>query len=194
MATVPDPMTLFARVYERARKSEPHDATAVCLATADAAGRPSARIVLLKRFDERGFVFFTNCGSRKARELAANPRAALCFYWPTIDEQVRATGSVEQIAPEESDSYFATRDRASQIGAWASRQSEALSSRARLVGRFLRIQARHPTGPVPRPPFWGGFRLTPEEVEFWRNQANRLHDRVVYTRSEEGWMRQRLYP
>lgn len=194
MAGGPDPVALFAKSFERAKRSEPHDATSAALATSDPAGRPAVRMVLLKGFDPRGFVFYTNYGSRKARELEANPRGALCFYWPTIDEQVRVEGIVERVSPEESDAYFASRGRASQLGAWASRQSEPLASRSRLVGRFLRLQARYPTGDVPRPPFWGGFRLAPETIEFWRSRLHRLHDRVLYTRTDDGWSRQRLYP
>jgi pyridoxamine 5'-phosphate oxidase len=190
----PDPIALFAQSFERAKRSGGADPTAVCLATADADGRPSARMVLLKAFDPRGFVFYTNFGSRKARELAANPRAALCFYWPAIDEQVRVEGRVERVADEEADAYFASRDRASQLGAWASRQSEALSSRSRLLGRFLKLQARHPIGAVPRPPFWGGFRLVPESIELWHSRLHRLHERSLYTREGEGWTHRWLFP
>jgi pyridoxamine 5'-phosphate oxidase len=189
-----DPIAQFAASFERARRGEPHDATGVCLATADARGRPSARMVLLKGFDQRGFVFYTNYGSRKARELEANPRAALCFYWPSIDEQVRVEGPVARVSAEESDAYFARRDRSSRLGAWASRQSEPLPSRSHLLGRVVRVGARHPVGAVPRPPFWGGFRLVPEAIEFWRSRLHRLHDRVLYTRAGDGWTRRRLYP
>jgi pyridoxamine 5'-phosphate oxidase len=189
-----DPIAIFAQAFERARRSTTADPTAVCLATADARGRPSARMVLLKGFDHRGFVFYTNYGSRKAGELDANPRAALCFYWPAIDEQVRVEGEVEVVADEESDAYFASRERTSQLGAWASRQSEPLSSRSRLAGRVLRIQARFPVGPIPRPPFWGGYRLIPERIEFWRSRLHRLHERILYTREGDGWTGQRLYP
>jgi pyridoxamine 5'-phosphate oxidase len=192
-----DPIALFARSFERARRSPAADAadpTAVCLATADADGRPAARMVLLKGFDSRGFVFYTNYGSRKAGELAVNPRAALCFYWPAIGEQIRVEGTVEKVSDEESDAYFASRDRASQLGAWASRQSEPLTSRARLLGRLAKAEARFAVGAVPRPPFWGGFRLIPERIEIWRSRLHRLHERLLYRRDGDGWTSQRLYP
>ena len=182
MAVPADPLALFARSFERARRAADDDGgdpTAVCLATAGADGRPSARMVLLKGFDPRGFVFYTNYGSRKAAELAANPRAALCFYWPAIDEQIRVEGAVVRVSPEESDAYFGRRDRASQLGAWASRQSEPLTSRARLLGRLAKAEARFAVGAVPRPPFWGGFRLVPERIEIWRSRLHRLHDRTA---------------
>ena len=178
-----DPIAAFREALERARKREPVEATSVVLATADAEGRPSARVVLLKGVDDRGFAFYTNFTSRKARELEANPRAALCVYWESLEQQVRVEGPVERVADEEADAYFASRPRMSQIGAWASRQSEPLDSRARLLGR-----------PVPRPPFWGGYRIVPERIEFWWNQLHRLHDRVLYTREGNGWKVERLYP
>lgn len=164
------------------------------LATADPSGRPSARVVLLKGVDERGFVFFTNYGSRKARELQDNPQAALCFYWRDFDEQVRVEGRVELLPEEESDAYFASRERASQIGAWASRQSEPMASRTQLLARYAAIEARFAGRPVPRPPFWGGFLLVPQRIEFWFNQIHRLHDRIVYTRQGDGWQSERLFP
>ena len=192
-----DPIALFARSFERARRNPAADAadpTAVCLATADAQGLASVRMVLLKGFDRRGFDFYTNYASRKAHELAANPQAALCFYWPAIGEQIRVEGAVEKVSPEESDAYWVSRDRASQLGAWASRQSEPLSSRSRLLGRLVKAEARFAAGPVPRPPFWGGFRLIPERIEIWRSRLHRLHERTLYCRDGEGWTRERLYP
>lgn len=189
-----DPISEFRRAYERAQADPAGDATAFCLATADATGRPSARMLLLKGFDAEGFVFFTNYESRKGRELAENPRAAICFYWHWIDEQARIEGPVERLDAKASDTYFHERPRGSQIGAWASIQSRPLSSRFRLLRRFLETQARWPSGEIPRPPHWGGFRLRPERIEMWRNRGFRLHDRLLYTLSGDAWERQRLYP
>ncbi|HSL82106.1 MAG TPA: pyridoxamine 5'-phosphate oxidase [Thermoanaerobaculia bacterium] len=190
----PDPIAAFQEAFSRAQKREPVEASAVVLATATPDGRPSARTVLLRGVDERGFVFFTNYGSRKARELEENPRAALCVYWESIEQQVRIEGPVERVSADESDAYFAGRPRMSQIGAWASRQSEPLDSRARLLGRAAQAEARFLGRPVPRPPFWGGYRLVPDRIEFWWNQLHRLHDRVAYTRDGDGWKVERLYP
>jgi len=189
-----DPIAEFQKAFERARRSEPGDPTAVTLATATPDGRPSCRVVLLKQVDARGFVFFTNYGSRKARQLEKNPWAALTAYWKSLDMQIRVEGRVERVSDEESDAYFASRPRASQLGAWVSRQSEPLDSRARLVGRFLKLHARYAGRTVPRPEFWGGYRLVPERVELWWNQLHRLHDRLLYTRTAEGWVKERLYP
>lgn len=189
-----DPIERFLAVFSRAHEMEPGDATAAALATANGAGRPSARMVLLKTVDHRGFVFFTNFRSRKARELDANPWAALCFYWTSLAEQIRVEGPVARISEEESDAYFASRPRNSQVGAWASDQSSPLSSRARLIARFLELQVRFAGRRVPRPPHWGGYRLRPERIEFWSNRADRLHDRLLYTREGDGWRAQRLYP
>ena len=189
-----DPINEFIDAFERAKKKESGDATACALATADDIGRPAARMVLLKKVDDRGFVFFTNYGSRKAQELDQNPVAALCFYWPVLQEQVRVEGSVERSPDEESDEYFASRSRTSRIGAWASRQSEPLASRAELVARFVRYEAKFALKSVPRPPFWGGYRLIPQRIEFWFDQPHRLHDRRAYTKGLDGWTLQRLYP
>jgi pyridoxamine 5'-phosphate oxidase len=150
--------------------------------------------VLLKGVDQRGFAFYTNLASRKARELEANPRAALCVYWESIEQQVRVEGRVERVADEEADAYFASRPRMSQIGAWASRQSEPLDSRARLLGRAAQAEAHFLGRAVERPPFWGGYRIIPDRIEFWWNQLHRLHDRVLYTREGDGWKVERLYP
>lgn len=193
----PDPIAEFQRVFAKAKESEeaPYEATAMMLATADAEGRPSARMVLLKAVDERGFAFYTNFESRKAEQLEANPQAALTWYWATRDLQVRAEGPVTRVPDEEADAYFATRPRGSQLGAWASKQSRPLSSRAKLLARVARVEARHLGREISRPPFWGGYRLAPERMEFWHNRLNRLHDRHLYLRDEEGaWSRQRLYP
>lgn len=188
-----DPLALFKDAFERAAAAEPGDPTAAALATADAGGAPSCRIVLLKGVDARGFAFFTNYGSRKARELAQNPRAALCFHWPAIGVQVRVEGAVERLGPEESDAYFATRPRESQLAAWASPQSEPLASRDELLARYAEAERRLP-GPVPRPPFWGGYRLVPARIEFWRDQERRLHDRVLFVKDGGGWSRRVLAP
>ncbi len=189
-----DPIEEIRAHFERAKETEAGDPTAMSLATADAQGRPSARMVLLKQIDPRGFVFFTNYASRKARQLEENPYAALCIHWPSLALQVRAEGPVARISDEESDAYFATRGRASQIGAWASRQSSALDSRARLVARVAKNEARFAGRAVPRPPFWGGFRLAPERIELWWNRANRLHERRLYLREGDGWTSSLLYP
>ncbi|WP_437954564.1 pyridoxamine 5'-phosphate oxidase [Sorangium sp. So ce119] len=195
MTTEPtDPLVLARELLEQRQTSEPTDATAMTLATADASGRPSARMVLLKGIDDRGFVFFTNHGSRKAMDLEANPFAALCIHWSRAAEQIRVEGRVERISDAESDAYFATRPRGSQIGAWASRQSAPLPSRERLIERVREIEGRFEGQPVPRPAFWGGYRVVPERIELWRGQESRLHDRLVYLRDGGGWRVERLYP
>ncbi|MGK3987580.1 pyridoxamine 5'-phosphate oxidase [Sorangium sp. So ce136] len=195
MTTEPtDPFVLARELLEQRQTTEPTDATAMTLATADASGRPSARMVLLKGIDDRGFVFFTNYGSRKAAELEANPFAALCIHWAKAAEQIRVEGRVERVTEAESDAYFATRPRGSQIGAWASRQSAPLPSREQLIERVREIEARFEGRPVPRPEFWGGYRVVPERIEIWRGQESRLHDRVVYHRDGDGWRVERLYP
>jgi pyridoxamine 5'-phosphate oxidase len=188
-----DPITRFQQLFARAAASEP-DATAVALATADASGAPSVRMVLLKAVDAAGFVFFTNHESRKGRELSVNARAALCFYWPTLGAQVRVEGGVERVTAAESEEYFATRPRESQLGAWASRQSRPLASPAALREEFERASARFAGQPVPRPPVWGGYRVLAERIEFWHSGEYRLHDRILYTREGEGWKSERLFP
>lgn len=189
-----DPIARFLKTYERAQKKDPGDHTRVALATADENGRPSVRMVLLRGVDDRGFVFFTNYGSSKAHELAANPQAALCFYWESIKEQVRVEGTVERAGSDESDAYFASRERASQLAAWASKQSSPLESRTQLLAEYLKVKARFAGREVPRPDFWGGFRLRPQRIEFWSNQPHRLHDRVAFVREGDGWVKERLYP
>ena len=188
-----DPIALYLRVAERAR-TEGIDTIPAALATADRTGRPSVRVVLLRGVDARGFVFFTNYDSRKGRELAENPRAALCQHWPTLEEQIRVEGSVERVDAAESDAYFAGRPRESQIGAWASRQSEALDSRATLENRIAEFQQRFNGAAVTRPPFWGGYRIVPETIEFWYGRAGRLHERLLYTRSGGSWATSFLFP
>lgn len=188
-----NPITEFQAAAARA-ETQQIDITPAALATADAAGRPSVRMVLLRGLDERGFVFHTNYDSRKGRDLDANPYASLCFHWPTIEEQIRVEGPVERLPQDESDAYFAGRPRGSQIGAWASAQSEVLDSRATLEQRIQAMEARFHGQPVPRPRFWGGFRIKPERVEFWYGRSDRLHERVLYTREGNGWRIDRLYP
>ena len=188
-----DPITEFQNAVERA-KAHQVDTAPVVLATTDTEGRPSARLVLLRGVDARGLVFFTNYTSRKGRELAANPHAALCFHWVSLDEQIRIEGSVERVSDEESNAYFASRPRGSQLGAWASEQSQVLPSRETLEERYREIERRFEGRAVDRPPFWGGFRLTPVRIEFWYGRPDRLHDRVVYTRNAGAWRIDRLYP
>jgi pyridoxamine 5'-phosphate oxidase len=189
----PDPIKQFERWWADARASLPEPA-AMVLATADGSGRPSARHVLLKGLDDRGFVWFTNYESAKARELRANPRAALVFPWFPMQRQVIVSGSVAVTDDDESDAYFATRDRASQLSAWASPQSEVIPDRGWLEQRVAELEARFAGGDVPRPPFWGGYRLTPDRIDLWHNQPNRLHDRFRYERSGNGWTISRLAP
>ncbi|MBD0290607.1 MAG: pyridoxamine 5'-phosphate oxidase [Thermoleophilia bacterium] len=171
-----------------------HLPEAVALATVSAAGAPSVRMVLLKEVDERGFVFFTNRSSRKGRELEAVARAALVAYWAPLGRQVRAEGPVAPVPDAESDAYFATRPRGSQIAAWASPQSARVAGRSELDRRVADAEARHGVGPVPRPPFWGGYRLSPEAIELWQHRESRLHDRLLYSRTERGWALTRLGP
>jgi len=189
-----DPLREFARRLALAAEREPESGTAMTLATIDDDGTPSARIVLLKNVDARGFVFYTNYGSRKARALEATGRTALCFFWPSLAQQVRVEGTVERLGAVESDAYFATRPRGSQTGAWASRQSATLRDRADLEQRLAEVEERFAGGPIPRPPFWGGFLVRPESVEFWEGEANRLHVRRRYERDGDGWTSRGLYP
>jgi len=189
-----NPIQEFLEIFERAKEREVADATRVALATVDSSAHPTVRVVLLKQVDDKGFVFYTNFESRKARHLDENPNAALCFYWPSIDEQIRVEGVVERVTDEEADAYFASRDRGSKVGAWASRQSRPLDSRRTLIGRYLKYQAKFAARQVPRPDFWGGYRLRPERIEFWHNQDHRLHDRFLYVREDDGWRVERLYP
>lgn len=192
-----DPLIQFRRWFEDAEAEGIHLANAMALATADAEGRPSARHVLLRGFDDRGFTFFTNYESGKARQLAENPRAAFALLWKELDRQVCVTGTVERTTKEESDLYFASRPREARIGAWASAQGTVLGSREELMDRFVEVDRTYPGEDVPRPPFWGGFRLSPDTVEFWQARAFRLHDRFRYTRDAgepSGWRLERLSP
>lgn len=190
-----EPMALVRQWVATALAADLHQPDAMTLATATPDGRPSARAVLLKGVDERGFVFFTNYESRKGRELAANAQAALAIAWTPLQRQIRAVGAVERLSAEESDAYFATRPRGSQLGAWASQQSRPLAERAELEERWAALDARYGDEAVPRPPHWGGYRVVPDEVELWQGRANRLHDRFAWTRTPDGgWERVRLQP
>ncbi|HLS48075.1 MAG TPA: pyridoxamine 5'-phosphate oxidase [Gemmatimonadales bacterium] len=189
-----DPHRMFSRWFDQAVEAGVPEPNAMTLATAAADGTPSARIVLLKGLDERGFVFFTDYRSRKASELEANPRAALVFRWQELERQVRVVGEVLRVSAEESAAYFRTRPVGSRIGAWASEQSRELVSRDELEARVREVQARYPDGEIPAPPHWGGFRIAPIEVEFWQGRENRLHDRLRYRRTGGEWKMERLWP
>ena len=189
-----DPFALFGEWLQAATMSEPNDPTAMALATVDTDGMPDVRMVLLKGYDASGFVFYTNLESRKGEELAANPRAALCFHWKSLRRQVRVRGATEPVQADEADAYFATRARLSRIGAWASRQSRPLDSRAALEDAVAEHNARFADDAIPRPPHWSGFRIVPREIEFWRDGACRLHDRLRFSRAAGGWSKARLYP
>jgi pyridoxamine 5'-phosphate oxidase len=189
-----DPFTEFARWFEEAVKAEVQEPNAMTLATASREGTPSARIVLLKGFDERGFVFFTDYRSQKGIELDRNPRAALVFYWSELERQIRITGTTSVINREESEAYFRTRPRGSRISAWVSHQSQVIDSRKQLEDRVPEVDKRYPGDNVPLPPYWGGFRLNPDAVEFWQGRTSRLHDRIRYLRVGDRWRIERLSP
>lgn len=188
-----DPIDQYLRAAERA-KTEGVDTAPAALATADAQGRPSLRVILVRGVDQRGFVFYTNYGSRKARELTGNPHAALCQHWPALEEQIRVEGRVELVDPQESDRYFAGRPRDSQLGAWASDQSQPMDSRNVLADRLREIEPRFEGRAVDRPPFWGGFRVIPERMEFWYGRPGRLHERLLYAKTASGWATSWLFP
>ncbi len=189
-----NPFALFDAWYTEARTTEPNDSNAMALATVGADGQPSLRMVLLKGHGPEGFTFYTNLESRKAGELDATPRAALLFHWKSLRRQIRIEGSVHRVTDAESDAYFATRSRDSQLGAWASDQSRPLADRATFEARFAQMQARFEGGDVPRPPHWGGYRVTPERIEFWLDREHRLHERRVFARNGIGWDEGILYP
>jgi pyridoxamine 5'-phosphate oxidase len=188
-----EPFAQFETWLADALAANLREPNAMTLATADAAGHPSARIVLLRGWDERGFVFFTNYDSRKGHEIAANPHASLLFYWDVLEREVRIDGAVEQLAASESDAYFARRPRGHRLSAWASPQSSVVPDRAALEAAMAEAEERF-TGEVPRPPYWGGYRVVPTEIEFWQGRRNRVHDRLRYRRAETGWQRERLAP
>ena len=189
-----DPMRQFTHWFEQVRTVEPNP-TAMALATASADGRPSVRTVLLKGVDDRGLIFYTNYESRKAREMEATGRASLLFFWPSLERQVRIDGTVERVSPAESDAYFETRPLDSRLSVYASRQSEAIENREALEDAFERVRRTYGDGPVPRPDWWGGYRIVPDEFEFWQGRSSRLHDRLRYVKGSDGsWRRERLAP
>jgi pyridoxamine 5'-phosphate oxidase len=196
-----EPLRLFAAWFAEAQRSEPVNPEAMTLATVDASGLPNARMVLMKGFDDRGFVFYTNVDSTKGHELADTPKAALTFYWKSLQRQVRVRGCVEPVSAEEADAYFASRSRMAQIGAWASKQSSELESRLAFEKAVARFTAKFAIGAVPRPAYWSGYRVVPQEIEFWQERPFRLHDRVAFTRANSNrsaakapWGKTRLYP
>jgi len=188
-----DPVALFQQWFDLAKATELNDPNAMALATATAEGRPSVRMVLMKQVDARGFTFYTNDQSRKGGELTANPHAALCFHWKSQRRQIRVEGPIEDVSAADSDEYFHSRSRRSQIGALASRQSRPLATREELEAAAAEIAAKYP-GEIPRPEYWRGFRVVPAAIEFWQDGPDRLHDRIVFTRDGDGWSKTRLYP
>lgn len=191
---LPNPFDLIRAWLAEAEKSEPNDPTAAALATVGADGQPSQRMVLVRGWDDRGLVFYTNFESRKGRELLAHPRAALCFHWKSLRRQIRIEGPVSVVGDDEADAYFSKRDRGSQIGAWASEQSRPMKGKTELMGRVATFTAKFGIGKVPRPPHWSGFRLAPAYLEFWRDGKFRLHDRLIYRRIGDRWTTEILFP
>jgi pyridoxamine 5'-phosphate oxidase len=189
-----EPIALFQTWFEEAVAAGAKEPTAMALATVDESGLPDLRMVLMKGVDEGGFVFYTNLGSAKAKALQHDPRVALCFYWDKIDKQIRVRGRVERVSDEEADAYFATRPRLSQIGSWASRQSQPMRGYFELETEVAKAALRFGVGEVPRPPFWSGFRVVPEQIEFWKQMPFRRHERILYTRDRKGWGKQWLFP
>jgi pyridoxamine 5'-phosphate oxidase len=194
MSTKRDPFALFSMWLSEATEKEPDNPTAVALATADADGAPSVRMVLLKGFDEKGFVFYTNTESRKGQDLTENPRAALCFHWKSLARQVRVEGAVTPVSAEEADAYYQSRARDSRIGAWASQQSRPMQGRFDLEKAVAKYAARYAIGEVPRPPYWSGYRVAPERLEFWTDKPFRLHERLIFVPEGDGWRNEILFP
>ena len=190
----PDPIVQFHEWFENAVEADLHEPNAIILATATTDGKPSARTVLLKGYDERGFVFYTNYEGRKAKEIEVNPACALLFYWGELERQVRIEGRATRLSGEESDAYFASRPPGSRLGAWASEQSHPVEDRSILEERVRALEAEYEGREIPRPPFWGGYRIEPDTIEFWQGRENRLHDRIVYYPSGRGWKIVRLQP
>ncbi|MBH66757.1 MAG: pyridoxamine 5'-phosphate oxidase [Rhodospirillaceae bacterium] len=191
-----DPIELFGQWFYEAEKSEPNDANAMSLATVSNVGLPSARVVLMKEYDNEGFVFYTNLKSRKSKEFLQNTNVAVCFHWKSMHRQVRIEGTTSLVTSAEADSYFASRPRASQLGAWASRQSEPLTSREELLSSLQKFEKKYGDNVIPRPPHWGGVRISPLKIEFWQDGDFRLHDRFLYKKKPNGlgWEKARLYP
>jgi pyridoxamine 5'-phosphate oxidase len=192
--TTTDPFAKFDTWFREAQESEPSNSNAMTLATVSSAGRPSTRVVLLKDHDPQGFVFYTNFNSQKGRELLANPHASLCFYWKSLDRQIRIEGVARPVADDEADAYYASRPRGSRIGAWASEQSRSIASRDLLEERVAELTKKYEGAEIPRPPHWSGFRVVPDRIEFWTNRESRLHDREVFLRDGEAWTELRLQP
>ena len=189
-----DPFVQFGHWMDEAIAASAAEPTAMCLSTSNTDGRPSSRMVLLKGFDKDGFVFYTNYNSHKGRELAENPFAAITFFWPELERQVRITGRTSKVSAEESDEYFKSRPYTSRLGAWASNQSEPIESKTVLVTRAAKLAIKYAAGSVPRPPYWGGYRVVPDAIEFWQGRPSRLHDRICYELSEASWRIRRLSP
>ena len=189
-----EPLNRFLELFDKAKKNETNDATVVALATSTMHGRPSLRMVLLKGVDTRGFVFFTNYQSRKATEMEANSQAAMAFYWPGLQVQIRVEGTLDRVDAEESDAYFESRPVGHRLGTWASEQSREIESAAELARKFEEVEGRFKGHEVPRPAHWGGYRITPESIEFWFGRENRMHERELYTRAGNGWTVKRLQP